>query len=66
MENAGGGIDTVYSAATHALAAHAFDAIHRIYSNDAMLPLALRGAALAAANLPPLQRVLWRRAAGLA
>ena len=50
----------------NALAAHAFDAIHRIYSNDAMLPLALRGAALAAANLPPLQRVLWRRAAGLA
>ena len=47
------------------LAAHAFEAIHRVYSNDAPLPVALRGWALAAANLPPLGRVLWRHAAGL-
>jgi 2-octaprenyl-3-methyl-6-methoxy-1,4-benzoquinol hydroxylase len=47
------------------LAAHAFEAIHRVYSNDAPLPVALRGWALAAANLPPLGRALWRHAAGL-
>ena len=47
------------------LAAHAFEAIHRVYSNDAPLPVALRRWALAAANLPPLGRALWRHAAGL-
>lgn len=47
------------------LAAHAFETIHRVYSNAAMLPLALRGTALAVANLPPLRRFLWRTAAGL-
>lgn len=50
----------------NAVAAHAFETIHRVYSNDAPLPLALRGWALAAANLPPLKRFLWRTAAGLA
>jgi 2-octaprenyl-3-methyl-6-methoxy-1,4-benzoquinol hydroxylase len=50
----------------NAVAAHAFETIHRVYSNDAALPLALRGWALAAANLPPLKRFLWRTAAGLA
>lgn len=47
------------------VAAHAFETIHRVYSNAAMLPLALRGTALAVANLPPLRRFLWRTAAGL-
>lgn len=46
------------------LAAHTFEAIDRVYSTDAALPLALRGWALAAANLPPLGRALWRHAAG--
>ncbi|GIX36973.1 MAG: 2-octaprenyl-3-methyl-6-methoxy-1,4-benzoquinol hydroxylase [Silanimonas sp.] len=47
------------------VAAHAFEAIHRLYGNDAPLPTALRGWVLAAANLPPVNRLLWRRAAGL-
>lgn len=50
----------------NAVAAHAFDAINRGYSNDAMWPTLLRGHALGiAGKLPPLSRVLWRRAAGL-
>ena len=50
----------------NALAAHTFDLIDRTFSNDAALPVALRGWALAAANAPPLNRALLRRAAGLA
>ncbi len=50
----------------NASAAQAFEAIHRVYSNDAPLPLALRGWALRVANLPPIKRFLWRSAAGLA
>jgi 2-octaprenyl-3-methyl-6-methoxy-1,4-benzoquinol hydroxylase len=48
----------------NALAAHAFDAINRAFSNDAPLPTLLRGQLLGIANLPPLSRLLWRRAAG--
>ncbi|MES2857793.1 MAG: FAD-dependent oxidoreductase [Pseudomonadota bacterium] len=50
----------------NALNAHALDAIHRAYSNDALLPTLLRGHALGIANrLPPLSRMLWRHAAGV-
>ena len=48
------------------VAARGFEMIHAAYSNAAPLPVALRGWALAAANLPPVNRALWRRAAGLA
>ena len=48
------------------VAAHAFDAINRAYSNDAVLPTLLRGHALGiAGKLPPLSRALWRHAAGI-
>ncbi len=44
----------------------AFEAINRVYSNDALLPTLLRGHALGAANaLAPLRNALWRHAAGL-
>lgn len=50
----------------NALNAHAFDAINRVYSNDAMWPTLLRGHALGiAGKLPPLARALWRHAAGV-
>ncbi len=43
----------------------AFEAINRVYSNDAVLPTMLRGHALGAANaLVPLRNALWRHAAG--
>ena len=48
----------------NAIAAQAFDAINRVYSNDAPLPTLLRGPLLAVANFPPLTRLLWKRAAG--
>ncbi len=47
------------------VAARSFELIDATYSNAAPLPVALRGWALAAANLPPVNRALWRRAAGL-
>jgi len=48
------------------IAAHTFDAINRLYSNDAMLPTLLRGRLLGFANaLPPVTDTLWRRAGGL-
>jgi 2-octaprenyl-3-methyl-6-methoxy-1,4-benzoquinol hydroxylase len=47
-----------------AVAAQAFDAINRVYSNDAPLPTLLRGSLLGVANFPPLARLLWKRAAG--
>ena len=48
------------------VAAHAFDAINRVYSNDALWPTLLRGHALGiAGKLPPLSRALWRHAAGV-
>ena len=49
----------------NALGAHAFEAINRVYSNDALLPTLLRGSLLGiAGRLPPLTRALWRHAAG--
>ena len=49
----------------NALGAHAFDAINRVFSNDALLPTLLRGHALGlAGRMPPLLRALWRHAAG--
>lgn len=50
----------------NALNAHAFEAINRAYSNDALWPTLLRGRALGiAGKLPPLARALWRHAAGV-
>jgi 2-octaprenyl-3-methyl-6-methoxy-1,4-benzoquinol hydroxylase len=50
----------------NALAAHAFDAINRVYSNDALWPTLLRGHALGiAGKLPPVASALWRHASGL-
>lgn len=50
----------------NAIAAHAFDAINRMYSNDAVAATLLRGPLLGlAGGLPPLTRALWRRAAGI-
>ena len=50
----------------NAVNAHAFSAINRIYSNDALWPTLLRGHALGVAGkLPPLARALWRHAAGV-
>lgn len=46
------------------LAARAFEAIDAAYSNAALPAVALRGWALAAANLPPINRLLWTQAAG--
>ncbi len=47
------------------LAAHAFETINRVYSNDAVLPTLLRSHALGiAGHVPPLNRLLWQRAAG--
>lgn len=48
------------------LAALAFDGIDRVFSNDAVLPTLLRGHLFgAAAKVPPVAHMLWRRAAGL-
>lgn len=50
----------------NALAAHAFDAMHRAFATDAVLPVLLRGPAMGlAARLPAFTHGLWRRAAGL-
>jgi 2-octaprenyl-3-methyl-6-methoxy-1,4-benzoquinol hydroxylase len=49
----------------NAIAAQAFDAINRTFSNDSPLPTLLRGHLLGIANLPPIARLLWRRAAGV-
>jgi 2-octaprenyl-3-methyl-6-methoxy-1,4-benzoquinol hydroxylase len=49
----------------NAVAAYSFETINRVFSNDAMLPTLLRGHALGlAGRLPPLARLLWKRAAG--
>jgi 2-octaprenyl-3-methyl-6-methoxy-1,4-benzoquinol hydroxylase len=49
----------------NAMAAHAFDGINRIFSNDAVAATLLRGPLLGiAGRLPPLANALWRRAAG--
>lgn len=48
-----------------ARAAFTFEAINRAFSNDALLPVLLRGRLLGlAGRLPPLQHRLWREAAG--
>lgn len=48
------------------VAALGFDAIDRVFSNDAVLPTLLRGHLFgAAARIPPMAHLLWRRAAGL-
>ncbi|MFT3805889.1 FAD-dependent oxidoreductase [Arenimonas sp.] len=50
----------------NAMAAYGFEAINRVFSNDALLPTLLRGHALGiAGRLPPLTRFLWKRAAGV-
>ena len=50
----------------NALAAHAFDAINRVYSTDALWPTLLRGHALGiAGKLPPVASTLWRHASGM-
>lgn len=50
----------------NAVAAHAFDGINRVFSNDALPATLVRGHMLGlAGRLPPLTAVLWRRAAGL-
>ena len=48
------------------LAAHAFDGINRLYASDATAAVLLRGPLLGlAGRIPPLPRLLWKRAAGL-
>ena len=48
------------------MAALAFDGIDRVFSNEAVLPTLLRGRLFgAAARVPPVAHLLWRRAAGL-
>ncbi len=50
----------------NALAAHAFDGLNRLFSNDHVAATLLRGPLLGlAGRLPPLTHVLWRHAAGL-
>jgi len=47
------------------IAAHGFDAINRVFSNDRVDATLLRGSLLGVAGrLPPVTRALWRRAAG--
>jgi len=47
------------------IAAHAFDAINRVFSSDRVGATLLRGPLLGVAGrLPPVTRALWRRAAG--
>lgn len=50
----------------NAAAAHAFDGINRLFSNDGVAATLMRGPLLGlAGRLPPLTQALWRRAAGL-
>ncbi|NYZ61643.1 FAD-dependent oxidoreductase [Luteimonas deserti] len=47
------------------IAAHAFELINDVYSNDSVLPVLLRSHLLGiAGRVPPLNRLLWQRAAG--
>ena len=48
------------------VAARSFEAIHDVYANAALPAVALRGWVLGAANLPPVNRLLWSHAAGAA
>jgi 2-octaprenyl-3-methyl-6-methoxy-1,4-benzoquinol hydroxylase len=50
----------------NAVATYSFEAINRIFSNDALLPTLVRGPLLGlAGRFPPLAQFFWRRAAGL-
>jgi len=50
----------------NAVAAHAFGAINRAFSNDDFAATLLRGPLLGlAGRLPPLARAFWRHAAGI-
>jgi 2-octaprenyl-3-methyl-6-methoxy-1,4-benzoquinol hydroxylase len=50
----------------NAISAYTFDAINRLFSNDAPVPTLLRGPLLGlAGRMPPLTHALWRHAAGL-
>lgn len=50
----------------NALAAYAFEGLNRLFSTDSMAATLLRGPAMGAVGmLPPLNRALWQRAAGL-
>lgn len=50
----------------NAAAAHAFDGINRLFSNDGVAATLMRGPLLGlAGRLPPVAQALWRRAAGL-
>ena len=50
----------------NAIAAYSFEAINRLFSNDALLPTLLRGPALGlVGHVPPLGQFFLRRAAGL-
>jgi 2-octaprenyl-3-methyl-6-methoxy-1,4-benzoquinol hydroxylase len=50
----------------NAIAAYSFEAINRLFSNDAVLPTLLRGHALGlVGRIPPLGQFFLRRAAGL-
>ena len=50
----------------NAIAAYSFEAINRLFSNDALLPTLLRGHALGLVrHVPPLGQFFLRRAAGL-
>ena len=49
----------------NAIAAHAFEGLNRLFSNEAFVPTLLRGPALALVDrLPPLKRLFARHAAG--
>lgn len=53
-------------ASENAIAAGSFEAINRIFSNEAVLPTLLRGHLLGlVGKLPPLTQFFWKRAAGL-
>ncbi len=50
----------------NAVAAHAFDGLNRLFSNDAVLPTLLRGPAMGLfGRWAPATHALWRRAAGV-
>jgi 2-octaprenyl-3-methyl-6-methoxy-1,4-benzoquinol hydroxylase len=50
----------------NAVAAYSFEAINRLFSNDALVPTLVRGHLLGlAGNIPPLAQFFWKRAAGV-
>ena len=53
-------------ASENAVAAGSFEAINRLFSNEAVLPTLVRGHLLGlAGKIPPLAQFFWKRAAGL-